>query len=183
MNLFLIYLLFFQIGVFAIGGGLATLPFLFQMADRYEWLNQEMIGNFLAIAQMSPGAIGVNVASQTGFQYGGIPGAILAALGLVSPAIVIISFIARVMQSFRENTIVKSVFSGLRPAAAGLLASAFLMTFMLVLFNRNSAQWYQIIRLREFVLFVVLYLLMLKFKFHPVIYIAAGALAGILLGL
>ena len=183
MSLLIIYLLFFQIGIFAIGGGLATLPFLYQMADRYEWLNQEMIGNFLAIAQMSPGAIGVNVAVQTGFQYGGIPGGILAALGLVSPAIIIISFIARVMQSFKNNKIVVSVFSGLRPAAAGLLTSAFLITLLLVLFNKNTAVWYEMLRLKEFAIFVVLFLLLFKFKFHPIIYIAAGALAGIMLEL
>ena len=180
MNLFLIYLLFFQIGIFAIGGGLATLPFLYEMADKYEWLSREMIGNFIAIAQISPGAIGVNIAVQTGFQYGGMPGGLLAALGLVSPAIIIITLIARVMQSFRENRIAVSVFSGLRPAAAGLLASAGLNTLMLALYNKDAAAWHEILRVKESVIFAVIFLLLLRFKGHPVIYIVCGAIAGIL---
>ena len=183
MRLLLIYLEFFKIGIFAVGGGLATLPFLFRMADNYEWLSREMIGNFLAIGQSSPGAIGVNIAAQTGFQYGGVLGGFLAALGLVSPAIVVITIAARMLQSFRDNKTAISVFSGLRPAAAGLLAAAGLGVFKLSLYNSDAANWYEILRLRECVMCAVFFLLIYKLKSHPVIYIAAGAAAGILLRL
>jgi chromate transporter len=183
VNLLLVYFVFFKIGIFAVGGGLATLPFLFQMADRYDWLTREMVGNFLAIAQSSPGAVGVNMAAQTGFQYGGIAGAYLAALGLVSPAIAVICAAARMLQKFRENSIVVSVFAGLRPAAAGLLASAGFGVWKLALYNEGAASWQECIRWKEAALFAAIFLLIFRLKGHPVIYIALGAAAGVLLRL
>jgi len=190
VNLLLLYAEFFKIGLFSIGGGYATLPFLFSMTanefvfiQRVDWLNREMLGNFLAIAQSAPGAIGVNIAAQTGFAYGGVAGGICAALGLVSPAIIIIGIIARALVSFRENKVVMAIFSGLRPAAAGLLAAAGASVWKLSLYNGTAAHWYEFIRWRESALFAAVFLLMLKFKGHPLIYIAAGAVAGILLGL
>jgi len=190
MNLLLLYAEFFKIGLFSIGGGYATLPFLFSMADnefvfirRVDWLNREMLGNFLAVAQSAPGAIGVNMAVQTGFVYEGIAGGIIAALGLISPAIIIIAAIARAVKAFKENRVVMSVFSGLRPAAAGLLAAAGAGVLKLSLYNGDGAHWNEFIRWRECALFAALFLLILKLKGHPIIYIAAGAVLGILLGL
>jgi chromate transporter len=191
MNLLFLYLEFFKIGIFAVGGGLATLPFLFLMASgrgftfmrEIDWLNAERVGNFLAIAQCSPGAIGVNVAAQTGFLYGGIPGGILAALGLVSPAIIVIAVISRALQSLKKNRAAAKVFSGLRPAAAGLLCAAGWGVWKLALYDSEGAAWHEIIRWRESLVFLVLFLLIAKFKFHPIILVALGLLAGILLKL
>jgi len=193
VSLILLYLEFFKIGIFAVGGGLATLPFLFLMTqDRCSfirqtgWLSEKQIGNFLAIAQCSPGAIGVNVAAQTGFQYGGVPGGILAALGLISPAVIVIAVISRALLSFKKNKIAASVFSGLRPAAAGLLCAAGWGVWRLTLYNGNGSlaggAWYEYIRWREGLVCAVIFLLIVKFRGHPVIYIALGAAAGILLG-
>ncbi|MDR2921731.1 MAG: chromate transporter [Treponema sp.] len=195
MEFLLLYIEFFKIGVFAVGGGLATLPFLFLMAnDRFAfirrtgWLNTEQVGNFLAVAQCSPGAVGVNVAAQTGFQYGGIPGGIAAALGLISPAIIIISAIAGVLQSIKQNKAAVAVFSGLRPAAAGLLTAAGLGVWRLALYNNAYAAaaagraWHEIIRWREGLVCLAIFLLIVKFKGHPVVYIALGAIAWIALG-
>ena len=183
MNLLLLYLEFCKIGAFAVGGGLATLPFLFQMADRYAWLDRETVGNFLAVAQSSPGAIGVNLAAQTGFQAGGIAGGLLAALGLVSPAIVVIALAARMLGALKENRSVAAVFSGLRPAAGGLLAAAGLGVWKLSLYNPDASAWYALLRLRECALFAGIFLLIWRLKGHPVIYIALGAIAGIVLEL
>jgi chromate transporter len=195
VNLFLLYLEFFKIGIFAVGGGLATLPFLFLMAhDRSSfirqtgWLSTEQVGNFLAIAQCSPGAIGVNVAAQTGFQYGSLAGGLLAVLGLVSPAFMVIVIVAKTLQSLKENKIAASVFSGLRPAATGLLCAAGWGVWRLTLYNSagglaGSPVWYECIRWREGLICVAIYLLIVKFRCHPVIYIALGAVAGMLLRL
>ena len=190
MNLLLLYLEFFKIGIFAVGGGLATLPFLFLMAnDRFTfirqsgWLSTEQIGNFLAIAQCSPGAIGVNVAAQTGFVYGGIAGGFLAALGLISPAIIVIAVISRALQSLKKNKTAAKVFSGLRPAAAGLLCAAGWGVWKLALYNSEHTAWFNIIRWRESLVCVVIFLLIAKFRFHPVILVALGAISGILLKL
>ena len=183
MNLLLIYFEFFKIGLFAVGGGLATLPFLLRMADTYDWLTREMVGNFLAIGQSMPGAIGTNMAVQVGYQYAGIPGAVFAILGLITPAIILISLIARVIHSFKENKIVASVFSTVRPAAAGLLGAAGLVTMQLALYNENFRIWQEILRYRECFIFIMLFVMIYKLKGHPIIYIAVGAIAGLVFGL
>lgn len=193
MDLFLLYIEFFKIGLFAVGGGLATLPFLFLMADdrfsfirKTGWLTTEQISNFIAIGQCSPGAIGVNVAVQTGFQYGGVAGSAMAVFGLVSPAIIAIAIITRALQSIKENKIMVRVFNGLRPAAAGLLCAAGWGVWRLALYNGGvdaGAAWHEYIRWREGVICIVLFLLIVKFKSHPIIYVALGAAAGMLLGL
>ncbi|MDR0877950.1 MAG: chromate transporter [Treponema sp.] len=187
MNLLLLYAEFFKIGIFSVGGGLATLPFLYELADKYEWLTRERVADFLAIAQSSPGAIGVNMAAQTGFQGGGIPGSFLAALGLISPAIIVIAIIARVLTAFKANKIIARVFSGLRPAAAGLLAAAGFGAWKLSLYSGGASVWYELIRWREGIIFVVLSVCVLTLKglrlSHPVLYIAIGAAAGVLLKL
>ena len=196
MNLLLLYLEFFKLGLFAVGGGLATLPFLFFMTeDRFTfiqqtgWLNAVHVGNFLAIGQCSPGAIGVNIAAQTGFLYGGISGGIVAVLGLVSPAIVIISVVSRALQSLKENKTAEAVFLGLRPAATGLLTAAGWGVWKLALYNADSMAAgtaagmarFNFIRWREGLVCIALFLLIAKFKAHPVLYVALGAGAGILL--
>jgi chromate transporter len=115
---------FVKIGLFSIGGGLATLPFLFELAAKYDWLSPKDVGDFLAIAQSSPGAVGVNMAAQTGFRAGGIPGAFIAALGLVTVPIAVILIIAPMITAFKKSSAAAAVLSGLRPAAVGLIAAA-----------------------------------------------------------
>ncbi|MDR1901630.1 MAG: chromate transporter [Treponema sp.] len=183
MKLLLFFGVFFQIGLFAVGGGLATLPFLFDLADKSDWLTHEMVGNMFAVAQSLPGAIGVNTAAYTGFRYMYIPGVLCAMLGLICPSIIIIIIIARVLTVFKENTMVKAVFNGLRPAAAGLLAAAGLGAIKLSLYNGSAVLWYEYLRWRECILFMVLFLAIHKFKKNPVIYIAAAGIAGAVLGL
>jgi chromate transporter len=183
VNLFILYTEFLKIGFFAVGGGLATLPFLYRLADNYEWLTMEKIADFLAIAQSSPGAIGVNMAAQAGFQGAGAAGAFVAALGLISPAIIVISIAARMFQVFKENKTVGAVFSGLRPAAGGLLAAAGFGAWKLSLYKGSAPVWYEMLRLRECIIFAVLFLGILKFRGHPIIYIGIGAAVGIILGL
>jgi chromate transporter len=173
---------FFQIGLFSVGGGLATLPFLYRLADKYDWLSYETIADMVAIAESTPGAIGVNMATYTGYQCAGIPGALIATLALVSPSILVILLVARVLQSFKENALVKAVFAGLRPAAVGLIAAAGFGVIALSLFNNTGADWLPLPRWRECLLFALLFFLIYKFKKHPVLYIAAAGLLGAALG-
>ena len=165
MTLLLLYAEFFKIGLFSVGGGLATLPFLYEMASFYNFFTPEDIGNFLAIAQSSPGAIGVNVSAQIGYRAGGIPGACIAPLGLVSPAIIVILIISRILGAFKENAVVKAVFSGLRPAATGLIFAAGFGVVVMSLYSTNFLQqgiWYEGIRWKEMVLLAALFFLVLQ---------------------
>jgi chromate transporter len=179
MNLLLLYLEFFKTGLFAIGGGLATIPFLFEMAKKYDWLDNQMVGNFLAMAQSAPGAIGVNMAAQAGFASNGIIGAYTAALALISPAIFVICFTARALTKIKDNRTASSVLSGLRPAAAGLLAAAGIGALKIALINSDFSIWYEALRLKELIIFSVLFLAIYKFKLHPIVYIVTGAVLGI----
>ncbi|MDR2143422.1 MAG: chromate transporter [Treponema sp.] len=179
MNLFALYAEFLKIGLFSIGGGLATLPFLFELAVRYDWLSPNKLGDFLAIAQSSPGAMGVNMAAQSGFAAAGISGAFIAPLGLVSVPILVIIIVARMLEKFKENRAVEAVFSGLRPAAAGLIAAAGFGVWKLSLYDGNAPVWYKALRPGEALLFIVLFALIWKFKKHPIVYIAAAGIAGL----
>jgi chromate transporter len=180
MTLLLLFAEFFKIGLFAVGGGLATLPFLYQLADKYDWLSRDMVLDIQAVAQSLPGAIGVNMAAYTGFRCAGIPGGFTAAMGLVSPSIIIIVIIAGMLRAFKESALVRSVFSGFRPAAAGLLAAACFGAIKLSLYNAAAPVWYDLLRWRECLLFGALFILIFKFKKHPVIYIAAAGAVGVI---
>ena len=183
MKLIYLFAVFFRIDLFAIGGGLATLPFLFDLADNSDWLSRESIGNMLAIAQSAPGAIGVNLAAYTGFTHSGVSGGLMAALGLVTPSIIIIIIAARMLEAFRENRIIKILFTSFRPAAVGLLSSAGLGAIVLSLWNSAAPRWYEFLRWKEFLLFGLVFFLVVKFKKHPVLYIAAAGAVGVILKL
>jgi len=188
MNLLYLLATFFKIGLFSVGGGLAILPFLFEIADNSGadssgWLTREMIGNMLAVSQSLPGAIGANLSAYTGFHYAWIPGGYVAAISLTIPSIIIIILVARMLRAFKESAAVKSIFSGLRPAAAGLLSAACVGTVALSLWNSAAPVWYEFIRWKEALIFALILILIMKFKKHPIVYIAAAGVAGAVLKL
>jgi len=184
MKLLYLFANFFKIGLFSVGGGYAILPFLYEMADNSGgWLTREMIGNMLAVAQSLPGPIGANLSAYTGIYYAGIPGGYAAALGLTAPSIIIIMIVARTLHAFRESALVKNLFSGLRPAAAGLLSAAAFGAIALSLWNRAAPVWYEFIRWKETLIFLALFFLIYRFKKHPIIYIIAAGAIGVFLNL
>lgn len=115
---------FFKTGLFAVGGGLATLPFLYDMADRTGWFSSSQLADMLAVSESTPGPIGVNMATYVGFTIRGIPGALVATLGLVTPSVIVILIVAAFLKSFRDNRFVNAGFYGLRPASTAMVASA-----------------------------------------------------------
>jgi chromate transporter len=183
VNLLFLFARFVLIGLFAIGGGLATLPFLFELAARADWLTPELIGDMLAVAQSLPGAMGVNLAAYTGFQYAGLRGAVAAAAGLICPSIIIIIFAARMLNAFKAHPVVQAVFSGLRPAAAGLLLAAGFEAVKLSLYNRSFSAWHEAVRWPRVLVFAGLFFCIRRFKLHPFIPIAAAGALGMILGL
>jgi len=188
MKLLYLFATFFKIGLFSIGGGLATLPFLFELADKSQasgsgWLSRAMIGDMLAVAQSSPGAVGANLSAYTGLRYAGIPGGYISALGLIVPSIIVIVIVARMLQAFKESALVKSLFSGFRPAAAGLLSAAGFGAITLSLWNASAPVWYEYIRWKETLIFALVFFLVYKFKKHPIVYIVAAGAVGVVLEL
>ncbi len=187
MLYFQLFYEFFKAGLFAIGGGMATLPFLYDISDKTGWFTHGQLADMVAISESTPGPIGVNMATYVGFTTGGIPGAVIATLGLITPSIIIILIIAGFLKSFKDSKYVKSAFYGLRPASTGLIAAAGLTVAVLVLFQKEfyaaTGRLTDLISFRNILLMVVLYLFTAKIKktrdLHPVVFIAASAVVGI----
>jgi chromate transporter len=181
---------FFKTGLFSIGGGLATLPFLYDMGDKTGWFTRADVIDMLAISESTPGPIGVNMATFTGFTCGGIPGAIVATLGLIAPSIVFVLLIALFLKSFRGNRYVQRAFYGLRPASTGMITAAGCSVFAVALFNTGlygaTARLPDLFRWEAISLAAVLWVLtnLVKRtkKLHPVVFIALSAVVGIVFG-
>lgn len=115
---------FFKTGLFSIGGGLATLPFLYDLSERTGWFSSKQIADMLAVSESTPGPIGVNMATYAGFETAGFWGSVSATLGIVAPGIIVIILIARLLAKFHDNRYVQAAFYGLRPASVALIAAA-----------------------------------------------------------
>ena len=179
---------FFKTGLFAVGGGMATLPFLYSMSDATGWFSHAQLADMIAVSESTPGPIGVNMATYVGFSTAGIPGAVVAILGLITPSVVIILIIARVLAAFRQNKVVDAAFSGLRPCSVGLIAAAGLLVVKIALFDvdlyrqtgvlMNLFQW-KAIALAAVLIVLTRYVKPLK-KLHPVFFILGSAAVGAL---
>ena len=178
---------FCKTGLFAIGGGLTTLPFLNDMADRTGWFTRAQLADMLAISESTPGPIGVNMATYVGFTTAGIPGAVMATLGLITPSIVVILLVAAFLKAFRTNRYVEAAFYGLRPASAAMVASAGIGVAMLTLLNTALPLGGGLIRGRALALALGILVLTRWVPWvkqrHPIWFILLGAAAGILLKL
>ena len=123
-NLWLLILEFMKTGLFAVGGGLATIPFLNEMGVKYGWFTMDTLSTMVAVSESTPGPIGINMATYAGYNAAGVLGAIVATLALTAPAWIIIILIAKFLENFSENTNVKAAFYGIRPAVAALIGYA-----------------------------------------------------------
>lgn len=184
MIYFSLFYEFFKVGLFAVGGGAATIPFLMRMAERLDWFTQAELMNMIAISESTPGPIGINMATYAGYHTAGIPGALLATFALVLPAFIIMMLVANLLMHYKDNRTVQSVFAGIRPAVAGLIASVAVTLLQVTLFVTRQGHLH--LRIAPAVLFVLMLVAMnLKWcrKLHPVIWIGIGAVAGIVLKL
>ena len=178
---------FFKVGLFSVGGGLATLPFLYSRGAKTGWFSTADVANMLAVSESTPGPIGVNMATYAGFDCAGVLGGVVATLGLVTPSVIVIVLIAMALQAFRTNKYVDAAFYTLHPASTGLIAAAGWSVFALVLVNldayRASYQLADLLQWKNLILFAVIWVLTnlvkpLK-KLHPVVFLALAAVVGI----
>ena len=183
MILLRLYWEYFKTGLFAVGGGLATIPFLRDMGARTGWFTDETLTTMIAVSESTPGPIGVNMATYVGYEIAGISGVLAAALGLITPCFLVILIVCGFLQKFRQSTAVNAIFSGLRPASTALIAVSGLNVALSVLVRVGgffehtfSIHWPSVI------VAVIIFLCMQQKKLknlHPVAYIAAAAAAGI----
>lgn len=177
---------FFKVGLFSVGGGMATIPFLQDLGARTNWFTPADLADMIAVSESTPGPIGVNMSTYVGFTCAGVPGAIIGVLGLVTPSVIVILIVAGFLKKFRENRVVEGVFSGLRPASTGLIAAAGWSVALIALFHTVNllttdgiAQTtpYPAAILIAAAVFVCLRIPALK-KVHPILYIVVAAILG-----
>lgn len=173
---------FFKIGLFAVGGGMATIPFLMQLSEKYPmWYSMETLTDMIAVSESTPGPVGINMATFVGFTVGGVPGGILASISLVVPSIIIVNILARFLDRYQNNPFVESVFSGLRPAVVGLISAAGLQVLLVTFFQGGtfsglaSVQWGAVL---AFLVFFAATRIKAINKLHPIVFISIGAVIG-----
>lgn len=173
---------FFKIGLFSVGGGMATLPFLMDLTTRYDWFSASELTNMVAIAESTPGPVGVNMATYAGYNAAGIPGALIATLALTAPALIIIVIIARFLENFSENATVQAVFYGIRPTVAALIGYAVWELLKIALIFTVNGQ-IQVDYTSAAICLITFGLLQVKRlgKLHPLVWIVLGAVIGIVL--
>ena len=172
---------FCKTGLFAVGGGMATVPFLKDIARNYPWFTETELLDMIAISESTPGPIGVNMATYAGFRAGGPLGALCSTLALIAPSIIIILIVSRMMRQFQENRLVRHAFYCLRPggtASRGRLTPSRRRSAPRRPGAASLAEW---LNLPALALFAAFLAAVIKFKkLHPVVFIALGAVCGII---
>lgn len=183
MIFLLLFFEFFKVGLFSVGGGLATIPFLYDLAlRRPEWYTAGDVADMIAISESTPGPIGVNMATYAGYQSADLFGGAIATLGLIAPAIIIIFIVAKVLNAFKDNKYVQSAFYGLRPASVGLILAALYGVVKIALINIDAKTVTEFFNIKAIIMAVCLFVLQKVFKkLHPIVLILIAAVAGILL--
>ena len=167
---------FFKTGLFALGGGMATVPFLFNISAKTGWFTASELANMIAISESTPGPIGVNMATYVGFRTAGIPGGIIATLGLITPSVIIVLIVAKILTRFKDNPIVETIFKYLRPAVIGLILFAFWQLVPLTFLGAEKN-----ILILPVIAFAVILFCLIKFKkVHPIVWIGVGAIFGLI---
>ena len=181
---------FFKTGLFAIGGGMATIPFLYEISDTTGWFSRTDLANMIAVSESTPGPIGVNMATYVGFITGmnkgntftAILGAVIATIGLITPSVIVILIVAAVLKNFRDNKYINSAFYGLRPASTGLIAAAGLSVVVTSLFSGGEILLSSF-NLKGLILAAALWVLTNLIKktkeLHPIVFIGLSAVVGI----
>ncbi len=169
---FQIFWEFFKAGLFAAGGGLATLPFLYAISESTGWFSTADIANMIAISESTPGPLGVNMATYAGYQTLGIAGGIWATLSLTSPALFVITAVSKALDKFKNALLVEKIFYGLRPCSIALITAAGLGVAKISLLNiKNDIPAPNILSFFDWkciLLAVIMWYALWRFKKHPV---------------
>ena len=166
-----LFLQFFHVGVFSFGGGYATLPFLYDIADKFHWYNAKQLTDMLAISSITPGPVGVNVATFAGFTTAGILGSLVATTAIILPSYIIVTIVFKVIDKFRTNRNIKGAIRGLKPAGCALLSAVGIK----LLFTSN-------LHLLGTLILLGFLILSIKKKQDPLFYLGISAILGLIIG-
>lgn len=173
---------FFKTGLFAVGGGLATIPFLQSMSERYpHWFTSAELADMIAVAESTPGPIGINMATFAGYRVAGVFGAVCATLAIVLPSYIVICIVSKILTKFASNKYVTGAFCGIRPAVPGLICAAIIPLIIVTMFSGTAAGFLGMLRLDAILVFLGVAVIYYFYgKIHPIVFIGAGALLGII---
>ena len=175
---------FFKTGFFSVGGGLATLPFLYEISDKTGWFSHADIADMIAISESTPGAIGINMSTYAGFKAASVPGGILASLALAAPSLIIILIIAKFLNKFRGNRYVEGAFYGLRPASIAMITAAGLNVARIALVNiplfEETKNIGDLFIWKALVLALLIFVGQKKLKWNPIVFIFLSAVIGVI---
>ena len=183
MILLQLFIEFFKIGLFAVGGGMATIPFLQELSQRTGWFSERFITDMIAISESTPGPIGINMATYVGFNLAGVAGGIVATLGTIIPAIVIVTLVSKSLEKFSGNKYVDYMFYGLRPASIALIAASGINVFavtMLRLENYAAEGMTGAIAWKAVIYGAILFAAQDRLKWSPIVFIFISAAAGVI---
>lgn len=182
MTYFLLFFEFLKVGLFSFGGGYATIPFLHHMAQNYSWFSFSDIGRMVAISSITPGPIGMNMATFAGFKAGGILGSALATAAIMLPSFFFVIIISKALNKYHQMPCVCSVLWALRPAAMGLMAAVCVELLKESIFVQNAKMSFNSLDIFAVCLLAFFFVLSFKLKKNPILYISLGAILGILIG-
>lgn len=178
MILLRLFFEFAKTGLFAVGGGLATIPFLQDLGARTGWFSAADLSTMIAVSESTPGPIGVNMATYVGFLTGGVPGAVTATVGLIAPSVIVILIVAAFLQAFRDSKYVAGAFYGLRPASTALITAAGLVVVRETFWLTGGVLFWQGIVLAAVLLVLTRWVKQTK-NWHPIVFIGLSALVGV----
>lgn len=159
-----LFLEFFKIGLFTIGGGYAMIPLMRETVLKYDWMEEEQFYDFLGISESTPGPIAVNMATFIGASEGGILGSLVATIGVVLPSFIIILLVASLLKKLIKNKYFQAFMDGVKPVVIGLILS----TGLVLLINSigfNTTDLSFAFNLPSTIIFVILVSLFLVFKY------------------
>ncbi len=169
MTYFILALEFFKIGLFAVGGGLVTVPFLYDLTEQYDWFTAKELTDMIAVSQSTPGPVGINMATYAGYKAAGVWGSLLATLSLVTPSVIVVYLISKILTKWKDNPNVLRVLGGIRPAVLALILFAGLDIAKESIVNYQTAG-----------LLALLVVAMRFYKKSAIFYIIISAVAGLI---
>lgn len=184
MSIFQLAFVFFYIGLFTIGGGLVAISLMYKPIVGGGLISEELFYNMVAISESTPGPIGINMATYIGYELHGVLGGIITTLATVLPSLIIIIVIAKFFSRLKEQPLVQSVFTILRPAVSGTILVAAVQMFSLAILNlpqvKEDFSWQNLIKIPELIFYSVALLAIAKTKIHPILIIILGAVFGLI---
>lgn len=182
-----IFVAFFQTGLFAVGGGLATLPFFYAMTETTNWFTSNDIADMIAIAQSTPGPLGVNISTYAGYHIISPWGGLVATLSLTLPSLLCILIIHKIFKNNKNSNTLNNIFYGLNPASCALIAAAGIgvakTTWLNLSFFKETGNFINILNIKTIIIAIIVWITLRKLKKHPIWYIIFSAIAGILLNI